>query len=280
MLNSLSGIVENGMVIRAWGTQRDITAQKHAEEALRASEERYRLLTELSPDGAVVAAGDGTVHLVNPSVLQMLGATAEDVTGRNISDFVAPECQECFSELMTTLMSEGTAARQVEGTLRRGDGRRIPVEVSAVRFNANQQFALLVIHDLTGRKQAEAERELWSRQIESERDRLTRILEQMPIGVIIAEAPSGRLVSHNIEASRLLHRPFLVAEDYRGHPQYGAVHDNGLPYQAEEYPAARSLMFGDIVKSEEIKYRLEDSPEQYFYVNFEPINERDGHIAL
>ena len=75
-----------------------------------------------------------------------------------------------------------------------------------------------MLHDLTGRKQAEAERERWSRQIESERDRLKQILEQMPIGVIIAEAPSGRLVFHNIEASRLLHRPFLVAEDYRVYP--------------------------------------------------------------
>ena len=280
MLNSLSGIVENGMVIRAWGTQRDITAQKQAEEALRASEERYRLLTELSPDGAVVASADGTVHLVNPSVLRMLGVTAEDVTGRNIFDFVAPECQDCCSELMTTLMSEGTAARQVEGALLHSDGRRIPVEVSAVRFNANQQFALLVIHDLTGRKQAEAERELWSRQIETERDRLTRILEQMPIGVIIAEAPSGRLVFHNIEASRLLHRPFLVAEDYRGHPKYGAVHENGLPYQAEEYPAVRSLMSGDIVKSEEIKYRLEDSTETYFSVNSAPIHDSEGRMVL
>jgi len=280
MLNSLNGIVENGLVIRAWGTQRDITAQKKAEEALRASEERYRLLTELSPDGAVVAGADGTVHLVNPSVLRMLGAMAKDVTGRNIVDFVAPECKDCCIELMTTLMSEGTAARQVEATLRHSDGRRIPVEVSAVRFNTNQQFALLVIHDLTGRKQAEAERELWSRQIENERDRLTRILEQMPIGVIIAEAPSGRLVFHNIEASRLLHRPFLVAEDYRGHPQYGAVHDNGVPYQAEEYPAARSLMFGEIVKSEEIKYRLEDSTETYFSVNSAPIHDPEGRMVL
>jgi len=182
--------------------------------------------------------------------------------------------------LMKTVMAEGTAATQVEGTLQSRDGRKIPVEVSAVRFDGTQQVAQLVIHDLTGRKQAEAERERWSRQIESERDRLTRILEQMPIGVIIAEAPSGRLVFHNIEASRLLHRPFLVAEDYRGYPKYGAVREDGLPYQAEEYPAARSLMSGEIVKSEEIKYRLQDSTETYFSVNSAPIYDCEGRMVL
>ena len=280
ILNNLSGIVENGMIVRAWGTQRDITAQKQAEEALRASKERYRLLTELSPDGVVVAGADGTIHLANPSLLRMLGASAEDMTGRNLCDFVAPEFQDHCSALMKTVMSEGTAATQVEGVLRSTNGRRIPVEVSAVRFDENQQFAQLVIHDLTGRKQVEAERERWSKQIESERDRLSRILEQMPIGVIIAEAPTGRLVFHNIEASRLLHRPFLVAEDYRGYTKYGAVREDGLPYQAEEYPAARSLISGEIVKNEEIKYRLEDSTEAYFSVNSAPIYDPEGRMVL
>jgi diguanylate cyclase (GGDEF)-like protein/PAS domain S-box-containing protein len=43
MLNSLNAIVENGMVVRAWGTLRDITAQKQAEEALRESAYRDSL---------------------------------------------------------------------------------------------------------------------------------------------------------------------------------------------------------------------------------------------
>jgi PAS domain S-box-containing protein len=280
ILNSLSGVVENGVVVRAWGTQRDITAQKQAEEALRASEERYRLLTELSPDGVIVATSDGTIQLANPAVLRMLEADAKDVTGRSLFDFVAPTFHDHWNAFMKALATHGTPATQVEGVLRATDGHMIPVEFSAVRFNGNHQFGQLVIHDLTGRKQVEAERERWSRAIESERDRLRRILEQMPIGVIIAEAPSGRLVFQNIEAARLLHRPFLIAEDYRGYTKYGALREDGLPYPPEEYPAARSLRSGEVVKSEEIKYRLSDSTETYLSVNSAPIYDSEDRMVL
>src|SRR5262249_33486248 len=132
ILNSLTAIVEDGMIVRVWGAQRDITAQKQAEEALRTSEERYRLLTDLSPDGVIVVNAEGTIHLANPAVLRMLEAAAADVTGRNLFDFVAPEFRDHYSALMKALMTKGTPATQVEGALRSTGGRIIPVEVSAV----------------------------------------------------------------------------------------------------------------------------------------------------
>jgi PAS domain S-box-containing protein len=138
----------------------DITDSKRTEEALRESEERYRLLTELSPDGVVIAGPDGTIRFANPLILRMVGAAPEHVLGRNLFDFLAPEYQDHCRDCMINLMTGNAPATQVEAAFRSEDGRSFPVEVNAVRFDwKSQPNAQIVIRDISGRKAAEAERE-------------------------------------------------------------------------------------------------------------------------
>jgi PAS domain S-box-containing protein len=280
-LSNQIGIVENGAVIRGWGIKRDITERKEAEEARRESEERYRLLTEISPDGVVIAGADGTIHLANQAMQQMLGVTPEQVIGRKFCDFFPARYVDQYRGYLDDLMTCNLPEGRIEMAFQRNDGQILPVEVSAVRFDwKGRQFAQFIIHDISRRRQAEAERERLHKEIEAERNRLRQIMEQMPIGVAIAEAPSGRLIFHNHEAESLWRHPLLSAEDYRGYARYGGLRDDGSPYRAEDYPLSRALISGEVIKGEELRYRRGDGTETFFSVDSAPINDPEGRRVL
>ena len=249
---------KSGTPILIAGAMSDITTRVQAEDALRASEERYRLLTEILPDGVVIAGDDGTIHLANQSMQLMLGVAPEQVIGRNLFDFFPSRCVDQYRDCLTNLLTSDLPEGQVEIAFRREDGKILLAEVSAVRFDwKKRQFAQFIIHDISGRKRAEAERERLHKEIEAERTRLRQILEQLPIGVLIAESPSGRLLFGNRESERLLRHPLLLSDDYQGYTQYGAQREDGSPYRAEEYPScARShLRRSDQGRRDEIPAR-------------------------
>ncbi|MBD2463455.1 PAS domain S-box protein [Oscillatoria sp. FACHB-1407] len=126
---------------------------------------------------------------------------------------------------------------------------------------------------------AHNEMEVLLQQLEAERHQLEQILQQMPVGVAIAEAPSGKLLFHNEEAIRLLRQPLLNSDTSQGYIQYGAIHADGQSYQPDEYPIARSLLSGEVVKAEEMHYRRGDGTTTLFSVSAAPILNRDGQIV-
>src|SRR5262249_58766579 len=84
ILNNLTAIVENGMVVRAWGTQRDITAQKKADAALQASEERFAKAFEAGPDGLVISRiADGVMPEGNDTFLSLSGYARDELLGKS-----------------------------------------------------------------------------------------------------------------------------------------------------------------------------------------------------
>jgi diguanylate cyclase (GGDEF)-like protein/PAS domain S-box-containing protein len=104
---------------------------------------------------------------------------------------------------------------------------------------------------------------------------LAEILEQMPVGVAIAEVPSGKLLFHNREAVRLLRHPMHPVSDWRGYTRYGAMHPDGGPYAADQYPIARAVR-GEMVSPEEMIYVRGDGTETWLLVSASPVRDANG----
>jgi PAS domain S-box-containing protein len=142
---------------------RDITERKHreqaaaqGEQAVRASEVKYRKLFETAQDGILILEADtGRISEVNPFLLKLLGFTHEEVVGRFIWELSPFEDIVSNQEKLMQLQVEGYV-RYENLPLETKDGRMIAVEfVSNVYSTGDCQVIQCNIRDITIRKQSE-----------------------------------------------------------------------------------------------------------------------------
>ncbi|MFC1964115.1 PAS domain S-box protein [Chloroflexota bacterium] len=135
----------------------DITARVQAEEALQESEEKYSNLVERANDGIVIIQ-DGIMKYVNPRLAEMGGYTVEEVTGTQFSDYVPPAERPKLVARYMRRMSGKNVEPIYETMLRRKDGIDINVEINASTISYQDSAAdLVIVRDITERKQAEEE---------------------------------------------------------------------------------------------------------------------------
>jgi PAS domain S-box-containing protein len=129
-----------------------------AEAALRDSEERYRLLVELSPETILVQT-EGTIAYINPAGIKLLGATgSKELIGTPLLDRIHPVNRKMVQQRIQLVQEEGQQASLAEIRMVRVNGQVIDVESIIVRIVYEGKPAVqILIRDITDRKQAEAD---------------------------------------------------------------------------------------------------------------------------
>ena len=139
----------------------DITAKKHAEDALKKSEERFRLIGECSIDDIWQLDLDGNIMYVSPAVERIFGYSREEALRLNFTDFFTkeelPKAVEAFQKALS-----GEHKQLIELNALRKDGSSVPIEVSITPIVKKGEILGVqgIARDISDRKEAEREKEI------------------------------------------------------------------------------------------------------------------------
>lgn len=134
----------------------NINPRKSVEKALNYSEERYKTLTDMSPDSIAVII-DKKIVFANKSSLKLLGAkNAEEILGKNILDFLHPDFTEIAKKRHYEVYIKRNPQDFIEEKIITLDGITKDIEVGDVPIMYDNQLAVqLVVRDITERKKLE-----------------------------------------------------------------------------------------------------------------------------
>jgi PAS domain S-box-containing protein len=151
---------QTGQAIRMAGVDVDITDRKHAEDALRDSEERFRAVFEQAAVGLEYTDLTGQLLLVNRALVNLLGYSEEELLALNFQDITHPEDlaenQQYFQQLLAGEMS----SYSLEKRFIHKDGSHIWVNITVSLIcgpDGQPKLTLAVIEDIRDRKQAALE---------------------------------------------------------------------------------------------------------------------------
>ena len=171
----------DGQVKRFYGTFEDITARR---------EERARLadladIVELAHDGVCVIDAQGLITYANPRMAQMLGLSAEALSGRPFTDFMDDDWRA--AALSKFAERRQGATERHDFRLQRADGRALWVSMSSrPRMDADGKMVSIIamVTDITERIEAEAKLR--------EREALySALVELSPIGITLTDTRTG-----------------------------------------------------------------------------------------
>ena len=274
------------LMILVYDITEKILGRKLIEEyARQANQHLHQLetLIENMNDGVVIFNLNGEILNQNTAALQLMGYKDRRNCPVRLNQ-IRSDSKLCdlegnelpFVAWPTNRIMRGETVHNFElavSQISTGEIRYLCYNGALIKENTEEpSIGVMTICDIT-------EREILIRQLEQEQARLQAVLEQMPCGVIMFEAPSEKLVLSNKKYSEIWHIPAAGLAITKENCPGNFFHPDGRLYLEREIPLIRSVRWGKTVSNEEILCQRQDGSWMVAICNSVPILDREGKIV-
>ena len=226
----------HGMPVYVIVSVQDITEHKKAEEALRKSEEEFRLSFENAKDAIFWAEPEtGTIIRCNKAAEILLEKNREEIVGFHQTKLHPPEKRGYYAEVFKThIVMKGS--KDVEGEVITKSGIVKPVHITAsITLIGGNPIIQGIFRDVTESKRAE-------RELQESEGKYRTLVEQSLQGIAIAHGIPPRLVFMNIALSEMLGYTTEELLSLDAHATVNLVHPEDQSFLQEQY---QDLMEGN-----------------------------------
>lgn len=241
------------------GVGRDISERKQAEQALRDSAKKYRVLIETTSTGYVVIDADGRVADANAEYVRLTGRKElDEILGRRVTEWTARSDVARNADAVRRCVEEGLI-RDLEIEYTDEQGKRTPVEVNATVLPTEREPQILgFVRDITRRKRAEEARNRAEESVAANEARFRSMVEDSWEVIFLIDGEGGvRYMSSAV--SRVLG---YSEEEVLGQSVFRRMHARDV--SAARQLLAKSLATPNLPVVGECKYRRKDRVWRWF----------------